>query len=107
MKNFKVSILFFIVSLILFATHSFVGSYVDANGILIEPRILLYPIRLFVSYPLSFYSNLSNNQNKFYKRYIEVNGHLVVFFITAILCTLKASNTQLYYFFCCHDGTPR
>ncbi|EME7220071.1 DUF3955 domain-containing protein [Enterococcus faecium] len=44
MKNFKVSILFFIVSLILFATHSFVGSYVDANGILIEPAFFCIPL---------------------------------------------------------------
>ena len=44
MKRYGISILFFIVSVILFMTSAIVGSHLDANGMLIEPAFFCVPL---------------------------------------------------------------
>ncbi|EGP4841541.1 DUF3955 domain-containing protein [Enterococcus faecium] len=44
MKKYDISILFFIVSVILFMTSAIVGSHLDANGMLIEPAFFCIPL---------------------------------------------------------------
>lgn len=44
MKKYGISILFFIVSMILFMTSALVGSHIDENGMLIEPVFFCIPL---------------------------------------------------------------
>lgn len=88
MKSYTISIIFFNIGLLLFAPHSFVGSYVDSIGILVEPAFFCIPLG-YLSFMLSIFSAMySFTRNKFYKKVIELNDQLVVFF----------SNISSYFF---------
>ena len=67
MKRYGISILFFIVSVILFMTSAIVGSHLDANGMLIEPAFFCVPLG-YLSFMLSVFTAIySFARNKFYK----------------------------------------
>ncbi|WP_218795649.1 DUF3955 domain-containing protein [Enterococcus hirae] len=68
MKSYTIPIIFFTVGLLLFATHSFVGSYVDSNVFLIEPTFFCVPL-VYLSFMLSVFTAIySFTRNKFYKK---------------------------------------
>ncbi|ENZ5566083.1 DUF3955 domain-containing protein [Enterococcus hirae] len=68
MKRYGISILFFIVSVILFMTSAIVGSHLDANGMLIEPAFFCVPLG-YLSFMLSVFTAIySFARNKFYKK---------------------------------------
>ncbi|EMF0039468.1 DUF3955 domain-containing protein [Enterococcus hirae] len=68
MKRYGISILFFIVSVILFMTSAIVGSHLDANGMLIEPTFFCVPLG-YLSFMLSVFTAIySFARNKFYKK---------------------------------------
>lgn len=68
MKSYTIPIIFFTVGLLLFATHSFVGSHLDANGMLIEPAFFCVPLG-YLSFMLSIFTAIySFARNKFYKK---------------------------------------
>ncbi|EOA3443732.1 DUF3955 domain-containing protein [Enterococcus sp. C53] len=68
MKRYGISILFFIVSVILFMTSAIVGSHLDANGMLIEPAFFCVPLG-YLSFMLSVFTAIySFPRNKFYKK---------------------------------------
>ncbi|EMF0169030.1 DUF3955 domain-containing protein [Enterococcus hirae] len=68
MKRYGISILFFIVSVILFMTSAIVGSHLDANGMLIEPAFFCVPLG-YLSFMLSIFTAIySFTRNKFYKK---------------------------------------
>ncbi|MGM0108782.1 DUF3955 domain-containing protein [Enterococcus sp. AZ172] len=54
MKSYTISIIFFNIGLLLFAPHSFVGSYVDSIGILVEPAFFCIPLG-YLSFMLSIF----------------------------------------------------
>lgn len=68
MKRYGISILFFIVSVILFMTSAIVGSHLDANVMLIEPAFFCVPLG-YLSFTLSIFTAIySFARNKFYKK---------------------------------------
>lgn len=68
MKRYGISILFFIVSVILFMTSAIVGSHLDVNGMLIEPAFFCVPLG-YLSFMLSVFTAIySFARNKFYKK---------------------------------------
>ena len=68
MKRYGISILFFIVSVILFMTSAIVGSHLDANCMLIEPAFFCVPLG-YLSFMLSVFTAIySFARNKFYKK---------------------------------------
>ncbi|MFB8576096.1 DUF3955 domain-containing protein [Enterococcus hirae] len=68
MKRYGISILFFIVSVILFMTSAIVGSHLDVNGMLIEPAFFCVPLG-YLSFMLSIFTAIySFARNKFYKK---------------------------------------
>ncbi|MGG5339317.1 hypothetical protein IGJ48_002015 [Enterococcus pernyi] len=91
MKSYTISIIFFNIGLLLFAPHLFVGSYVDSIGILVEPAFFCIPLG-YLSFILSIFSAMySFTRNKFYKKVIELNDQLVVFFSAIYLPTSSLS----------------
>lgn len=64
MKSYTISIIFFTVGLLLFAIHSFVGSYVDSKGILIESAFFCIPLgylALIISIFTAIYQLIKRN----------------------------------------------
>lgn len=57
MKKYSISILFLIVSVLLFMTSAIVGSHLDANGWLIEPAFFCIPLGS-LSFAVSFITAL-------------------------------------------------
>ncbi|MDU5336176.1 DUF3955 domain-containing protein [Enterococcus sp.] len=59
MEKYTISALFFIASIFLFAASTLIGSYIDPNGILVEPAFFCIPLgylSLFISFITAVYS---------------------------------------------------
>lgn len=48
MKKYGLSFLFLFLSILLFSLSTLIGSYIDSNGMLIEPAFFCIPFGLFL-----------------------------------------------------------